>query len=184
MKDKPEEKLQILETLKSTPIVSVACAKVGIARATYYRWYNDDPEFKKRAQRALRSGTKNVNDLAYGKLIQKIREGSLGAITFYLGRRHPDFKRRDKVKVEIANQSSKPLFIPDDVFKEILLSDLPKRLRKMAVRKGLKLQDIIRNAVAEVDRKLGREPEMAPSNYTLSQEQWTSIIKDVLKVEK
>ena len=44
MKTKKDKEL-ILEQLRKTPIVQVACEKTGIARATYYRWRKKDKRF-------------------------------------------------------------------------------------------------------------------------------------------
>jgi len=58
------EKQILLEQLKRTPIVEFACQKVGIARATYYRWRQDDERFRKDADTALQEGVLLVNDMA------------------------------------------------------------------------------------------------------------------------
>ena len=42
-KRQSKNKEQLLEILKKTPIVQIACEKAGVGRATYYRWRKDDP---------------------------------------------------------------------------------------------------------------------------------------------
>jgi ACT domain-containing protein len=43
------KKEQLLEALvKSLGIVSTACLNVGVSRTTYYKYYNDDEQFKSR----------------------------------------------------------------------------------------------------------------------------------------
>ncbi len=43
------KKEQLLEALtKSLGIVSTACLSVGVSRTTYYKYYNDDEQFKSR----------------------------------------------------------------------------------------------------------------------------------------
>lgn len=161
MKDSPEIKIKILETLKTTPLVNVACAKAGIARASYYRWVNDDLEFKKRVQRAMKSGNRNINDMAYGMLIQKIKQGSMNAIIFYLSRRHPLFKKKDKVKVEVTQKNTEPIDIPESAFNEVLVSRLPKKLRKLTVRKARKVHEMVEEAFAQARRE---HPDLGPRN--------------------
>lgn len=46
----------IIQQLTKTPIVEVACKKVGVSRASYYRWLKDDPEFKEESEKALMDG--------------------------------------------------------------------------------------------------------------------------------
>ena len=41
------KKGQLLEALeKSLGIVSTACQRVGVSRTTYYKYYNEDKDFK------------------------------------------------------------------------------------------------------------------------------------------
>jgi len=186
MKDKIEEKLKILELLKTTPVISVACAKAGLARATIYRWLNDDIDFKKQVQQALRSGAKNINDLAYAKLIQKINESSLGAITFYLSHRHPLFKKKEKFKVEVTQKNSPIFDIPESAFNEVLISKLPKKLRKQVVRKAIRIHEIVRQAIEKARKE---RPYLGPKNpsskYCLQDTlPWGLILKSVLEEEK
>ena len=45
-----KEKKDLLEALAQTSgIVSSACKACNISRMTYYRYYNEDPEFKEKA---------------------------------------------------------------------------------------------------------------------------------------
>ncbi len=90
----------LLEQLAKTPIIEVACKKVGIGRATYYRWIRDDPEFKEKADEAMKNGKLLVNDLAESQLINAIQEGSIAAMTYWLKHHHEDYK----TKVEITGK--------------------------------------------------------------------------------
>ena len=38
----------LVEQLKKTPIVQVVCEKIGVSRASYYRWRKDDKGSQKR----------------------------------------------------------------------------------------------------------------------------------------
>ena len=44
------DKEALLEALHNTSgIISSACRAAGVSRMTYYRYYNEDPEFRERA---------------------------------------------------------------------------------------------------------------------------------------
>ena len=71
----------MLEALtKSLGIVSTACETVGISRTTYYKYYNEDTEFK--------SQVNDIGDLAIdcaeSKLFELIKAGNITAIIFFL----------------------------------------------------------------------------------------------------
>ena len=43
-----QEKADLLQALANTSgIVSSACKAANVSRMTYYRWYNEDPDFRK-----------------------------------------------------------------------------------------------------------------------------------------
>jgi len=93
-----KQKEMILEQLEKTPIVQLACTKIGIGRATYYRWRKADSIFLKRADKALRQGKLFVNDMAESQLLSSIKDRNMTAIIFWLKNNHPDYKQ----KVEIS----------------------------------------------------------------------------------
>lgn len=89
---KLHEKSKLLQVLSETPLVSLACKKTGIARATFYRWYKDDKPFRDSVLQILDIGRKNINDLAESSLIKEIQKGSMNAIRFWL--QHNDSRYR------------------------------------------------------------------------------------------
>lgn len=78
------EKSKFIEYLRETPLVSFACKKVGIARATYYRWFKDDRAFREQIQEVLHHGRENINDLAEATLIKMIKNENFNATRFWL----------------------------------------------------------------------------------------------------
>jgi len=74
----------LLVELEKTGIASNACSKLGIVRSTYYRWYNDDIDFRMQADSAIESGRANMVDFAESKLVQNMNEGNQRALEFYL----------------------------------------------------------------------------------------------------
>lgn len=101
MKTDKERKI-ILDQLRKTPIVQIACEKTGIARATYYRWRKQSKKFKKESDKAIIDGRFMVNDLAESQLINAIKDKNFGAIKFWLNSHHIDYKS----KVEITHRDN------------------------------------------------------------------------------
>jgi len=75
---KKERLLEALE--KSLGIVSTACQSIGISRTTYYKYYNDDEDFK----RSVDSISNIALDCAESQLFELIKEKNVTAIIFYL----------------------------------------------------------------------------------------------------
>lgn len=95
----PEKQKKLLvEQLRKTPIVQVACQKLGVARATYYRWRGDNPDFAAETDAAIVEGEMMINDLAESQLIAAIQSQNLSAITFWLKHHHG----RYGTKVELS----------------------------------------------------------------------------------
>lgn len=97
------EKALMLDQLKKTPIVQICCEKLGIGRTTYYDWRRDDQEFAKAADTALYEGTFLMNDLAESQLLSAVRDGNLGAITYWLKHRHPAYATKMELKAELRS---------------------------------------------------------------------------------
>lgn len=121
-----KEKEVLLEQLRKTPIVQVACNHAGVARSTYYRWFNEDKDFKQKAEEALSEGVKLINDLAESKLIANINEQNMTAIIFWL-KSHSRAKYGDKLEVS-AKSESEPLTEEQKVMIEKALSLSPLKL--------------------------------------------------------
>jgi len=76
--DKKEALLKALE--KSLGVVTTACKQVGISRATYYRWLEEDVNFAWEAK----SIQEIALDFVESKLFEQIQESSTPATIFYL----------------------------------------------------------------------------------------------------
>lgn len=93
-----QNKVLLIEQIRKTPIIQVACEKTGIGRATYYRWRKEDEAFKEKSAEALAEGIHLINDLAESQLISAIKDKHMTAIIFWLKNRHKDYK----TKVEVS----------------------------------------------------------------------------------
>ncbi len=98
----------LLEQLKKTPIVQIACEKSGVSRATYYRWRKDDKPFAQAADTALLDGSLLINDMAESQLMQAIKDRNLTAIIFWLKHHHSDYTTTLKIKHSIDDEVLTP----------------------------------------------------------------------------
>lgn len=101
MTKRPQQKQLIVEQLKKTPIVQIACEKTGIARSTYYRWKKQDKAFAKDAEEAIVAGELLINDMAESQLLSAIRDKNLTAIIFWLKHHHPRYATRVEVSARL-----------------------------------------------------------------------------------
>jgi len=82
-KDKKQQhkKESIINALEQTlGVVTSACKIVGINRSTFYRWLEDDAEFK----RDVNDISNIALDFAESKLHEQIRDNNTTATIFYL----------------------------------------------------------------------------------------------------
>lgn len=98
LKKSKELKQALLDQLKKTPIVQIACEKLNITRMTFYRWKKEDKTFARSVDEAMLEGSLLVNDLAESQLIGAIKDRNLYAVMAWLRHHHPAYKTR----VEIA----------------------------------------------------------------------------------
>lgn len=89
-----KDKASVVEFLKTTPIVQVACQKAGISRATYYRWREEDEKFKEESDKTLKEGTFFVNDIAESQLISLIKDKHPTSIYYWLNNHHPSYSEK------------------------------------------------------------------------------------------
>ena len=82
------EKILLVDTLKEMPIIQIACKKAGISRATYYRWQQDDKDFKRKSVDAMNQGIEYINDMSESQVINLIKDGNMHAINLWLKNNH------------------------------------------------------------------------------------------------
>ncbi len=110
-----KKKKRLLEALEQTSLISLACQKAGIAKATYYRWIGEDYEFFIAAQNALYDGNERINDLAKSKMIEDIAQGNIDTSYKWLNRRDPTFSGkpapylREGIMSQVDSESEKTL---------------------------------------------------------------------------
>lgn len=76
------DKKKLLEKLRKTPIVEVACKQSGVPRSTYYRWCKDDDDFRVDCDEAIEHSAGLINDMAESQLISAIKDKNMSAFFF------------------------------------------------------------------------------------------------------
>ncbi len=87
-------KTAFLEQLKRTPTIETSCQKVGVARATVYRWMKASRKFEKQVDEALVEGRAFMSDIAETQLFSLIGERELSAIRLYLTTHNPRYSNK------------------------------------------------------------------------------------------
>lgn len=95
------DKKLVLEQLKKTPIIQLVCERCGIGKSTYYRWRQEDAEFKKNSDGAMQDGIDMINDLSESQLIALIKDKNFSAIQLWLRQHHPTYGNKLEVKAKI-----------------------------------------------------------------------------------
>ncbi|HUT96345.1 MAG TPA: hypothetical protein VMW82_02135 [Candidatus Paceibacterota bacterium] len=110
--DERQEKQKgiLLEQLKKAPIIKVACERVSVSRATFYRWQEEDDEFRKAIDIATIEGKLLINDMSEFQLLSLIQEKSPSAIRYWLENHHPDYMKKGKLE-ERENLSTPSVII-------------------------------------------------------------------------
>lgn len=104
-------KASLIDQLKKLPVVQLACEKVSVGRSTYYRFLDDDEDFRKLAEEAIAEGKKVMNDFAETQLISLIRDQSFAAIQLWLRTHHNDYRTRIEVSGKI--DTVEPVLTPE-----------------------------------------------------------------------
>ncbi len=96
-------KARLLEELgKTNGIVAYACKQAGVSRVTFYKYCNDDPEFKEQVENIVELQI----DIAEAALIKKIGKGDIAAIIFYLktkGKKR-GYVERQEIQAEVSGK--------------------------------------------------------------------------------
>ncbi len=95
------EKALLIEQLKKTPIISVACDKTGVGRTSYYRWREEDKDFAIKADKSLSEGILLMNDMAESQLLSAIKDGNMTAIIYWLKHRHSAYSTKIEIEGNI-----------------------------------------------------------------------------------
>lgn len=104
-----KDKAKLVELLQANPFVGSACKKVGISRATYYRWRKDDLYFYRATNESLDISRSSINDLAESKLVQNIENNELSSIMFWLKHNSEIYKTSTRLNFDLKNVSDRDM---------------------------------------------------------------------------
>ena len=102
------DKKKLLEKLRKTPIVEVACKQSGIPRSTYYRWCKDDEDFASECDEDIEHSAGLINDMAESQLISAIKDKNMSAIFFWLKHHHKKYAEKLDITANV-NIKDEPL---------------------------------------------------------------------------
>lgn len=102
------DKTALIEQLRKTPVIQIACEKTSISRMTYYRWRNDDPDFSAAVDEALSTGKGLVNDLAESQLLSALRDGDAWAVQYWLRHHHADYSNKLEITAKAGSETLTP----------------------------------------------------------------------------
>ena len=100
-------KQALLEQLKRTPTIETSCQKVGVSRATVYRWISASKKFEAQIDMALNEGRTFMSDIAENQLFSLIGEKKYEAIRLYLSTHNSRYS--NKLEVSGSVTSDQPL---------------------------------------------------------------------------
>jgi hypothetical protein len=103
-----KEKKTIIEQLRKTPIIQIACERASVSRATFYRWRDQDKEFEKAVKEALVEGEVFINELSESQLISLIKEKNWPAISFWLRNHDPKYTQRIEISTTQPQEKLNP----------------------------------------------------------------------------
>jgi len=119
--DKAKQKL--IDEIQKLGNVFWSCQKVGINRATYYRWKKEDEEFEKMADEAEMMGRGNFCDIAKFSLAQNVKDKNQRAIEYTLNHLSPEFKEKQTTNVVFMHKKEMPLQIKQKTLEDFIDDD-------------------------------------------------------------
>lgn len=120
----------LLEQLRKIPVIEVACQKVGIGRASYYRWRNESQKFAKEADEAIRDGRELGSDMAESQILKAIRDGNLSAAYFWLKHNSKNYATKVELTANLKPDEELTPEQQETVKKALALSGLTEEDQK------------------------------------------------------
>jgi len=93
-----------LEQLKRTPTIETACQKVGVARATVYRWIKASKKFEQTVDTALSEGRTFMSDIAENQLFSLIGDKKIEAIRLFLSTHNARYSNKLELSGSVSNK--------------------------------------------------------------------------------
>ncbi len=100
-------KESFLTQLKRSPTIETSCQKIGIARATVYRWITASKRFEKQVDEALHEGRTFMSDIAENQLFSLISDKKIEAIRLFLSTHNPRYSNKLELSGSVAAKDEK-----------------------------------------------------------------------------
>jgi hypothetical protein len=104
-----ETKQKLLNEISKFGNVYLSCLKMGVDKATYYRWKQQDKEFRKLANQAEKIGRENICDVAEHSLLKNVKDGNQRSIEYTLGHNSKRYKRKKEDVVIVHKKDTTPI---------------------------------------------------------------------------
>lgn len=89
------KKSEFIKTYRNPQImgnISVVCSTIGISRQSYYRWLEEDEEFRTKVADAKTEMCDTAEEVLYARGLEK----DTTALIYWLKNRHPDFNENER----------------------------------------------------------------------------------------
>lgn len=101
-----EVRERIIGALQAGADMALAAQLVGCHRATLYKWFKKDPEFKQRTEEARAI----ADDRVVKSLYDEALKGNTTAMIFWLKNRRPlEWRDRRELKQEVSGANGEPI---------------------------------------------------------------------------
>lgn len=111
-------KQKLLDEIQKFGNVFVSCSKVGVSKATYYRWKKNE-KFKEQADEAERAGRENITGLAEHMLLQNIKKGIQRAIEYALNHNSPHYAPKPTTVLHSNPEKEETKRLKEDLKRQI-----------------------------------------------------------------
>lgn len=110
------KKKQVLDALqKSMGIISKATELAKISRTTFYKWLEEDENFKEQVNEVF----ERQIDFVESKLLSNINDGDTTAIIFFLKTKGRKRGYHEKTEIEVTTSELPQIVVEDASFTEI-----------------------------------------------------------------
>jgi hypothetical protein len=103
-KRQAKDKAALLDKFRRMPILQIALDQTRISRSTYYKWRDDDEQFKTDAEEAIAEGEEFITELSESKLLSLINKEHFPAIHLWLRSHHSKYAN----KLELSGSVKQP----------------------------------------------------------------------------
>lgn len=139
---KDRQKAKILKELEEYPLITRACNKVGVPRATLYRWCAQDRVFAADVELSQSVGRQKLSDFAESKLVENIQAGMHQAIVFWLTHNREAYRPMKLNEMEMLRITAEAMASNMSKLLEMINGDLAEIITQHIKESRLSLYDM------------------------------------------